>query len=232
MNPTRVSPTRASLTRRRFIETAGLTVAGLAALSLSAKFGFVSEALAQAPSAEELAIAGPLGEMAEGKADAPVTIIEYASMTCGHCAQFAADTFPKLKSDYIDTGKVRFILREFPLDPLAAAGFMIARCAGDDKYFPVVDLLFKEQKQWAYSDKPVEGLQNLVKQVGFSQQSFEECLQNQKLLDGVNDVRQRAAEKFGVNSTPTFFINGQIQRGALTFENLKKILDPLVEKKG
>ncbi|RXF73273.1 DsbA family protein [Hansschlegelia zhihuaiae] len=221
-----------TLTRRRLLETAALSVAGFAALSLAPKLGFVTDALAQAPDAQELAVAGPLGEKAEGKADAPVTMIEYASTTCGHCAQFAMQTFPKLKSDYIDTGKVRFILREFPLDPLSAAGFMIARCAGDDaKYFATVDLLFKEQKQWAYSDNPVEGLQNLVKQVGFTQQSFEACLTNQELLDGVNWVRQRAAEKFGVNSTPTFFINGKIQRGAMSFENLKKILDPLVDKK-
>ncbi|MDR4307863.1 DsbA family protein [Chelatococcus sambhunathii] len=220
-----------SITRRSLLESAALATVGLAALSLFPRLGVAPSAFSQAPSAEELAVTGKLPEMAEGKPDAPVTIIEYASMTCGHCAQFAAQTFPKLKSEYIDTGKVRFILREFPLDPLAAAGFMIARCAGDDKYFAVVDLLFKEQKSWAYSDKPVEGLQNLVKQVGFSQQSFEECLQNQEMLDGVNEVRQRAAEKFGVNSTPTFFINGKIQRGALTFENLKQILDPLVEKK-
>lgn len=219
------------LTRRRLLETSACAVAGLAVLSLAPKLGFVSPAAAQASDLQELMVPGPLGEMAEGKEDAPVTIIEYASMTCGHCATFAATTFPKLKAEYIDTGKVRFILREFPLDPLAAAGFMIARCAGEDKYFAVIDLLFAEQKQWAYSDKPVEGLQNLVKQAGFSQQSFEECLQNQKLLDGVNAVRQRGAEKFGVNSTPTFFINGKIQRGALEFENLKKILDPLVEKK-
>jgi protein-disulfide isomerase len=218
------------LTRRRLLETAALSLAGFAALSLAPQLGFLSQASAQAPDAQELAIAGPLGDKVEGKADAPVTIIEYASTTCGHCATFALETFPKLKSEYIDTGKVRFILREFPLDPLSAAGFMIARCAPEDKYFAAVDLLFKEQKQWAYSDKPVEGLQNLVKQIGFTQQSFEACLTNQELLDGVNAVRQRAAEKFGVNSTPTFFINGKIQRGALSFENLKKILDPLVGK--
>ena len=220
-----------TLTRRRLLETVALTVAGAAVLSFAPQFGFLTPAFAQAPAAEELAVAGPLGEKAEGKADAPVTIIEYASMTCGHCAQFALQTYPKLKAEYIDTGKVRFILREFPLDPLSAAGFMIARCAPEDKYFPVVDLLFQEQKNWAYSDKPVEGLQEIVKQVGFTQQSFEACLTNQELLDGVNWVRQRGAEKFGVTSTPTFFINGQIQRGAISFENLKKILDPLVDKK-
>jgi protein-disulfide isomerase len=218
-----------TLTRRRLLETAALSVAGFAALSLAP--GFLAPAAAQAPDPQELAVAGPLGDKAEGKPDAPVTIIEYASTTCGHCATFATQTFPRLKAEYIDAGKVRFILREFPLDPLSAAGFMIARCAPEDKYFAAVDLLFKEQKQWAYADKPVEGLQNLVKQIGFTQQSFEACLTNQELLDGVNWVRQRASEKFGVNSTPTFFINGKIQRGALSFEDLKKIIDPLVDKK-
>lgn len=220
-----------TLTRRRLLETAAFAAAGFAALSLVPKFSFITEAAAQAPDAQELLVAGPLGEKSEGKADAPVTIIEYASMTCGHCAKFATETFPQLKKEYIDTGKVRFILREFPLDPLSAAGFMIARCAPEDKYFTMVDLLFAKQKDWAYSDKPVEGLQNLVKQVGFTQQSFEACLTNQEMLDGVNAVRQRAAEKFGVNSTPTFFINGQIQRGAMTIDALKKIIDPLVDKK-
>lgn len=220
-----------TLTRRRFLETAAALslTAAATALLLDPRFAFVSSAAAQAPSAEDLAVAGPLGEKAEGKDGAPVTIIEYASMTCGHCAAFAADTFPKLKEKYIDTGKVRFILREFPLDPLAAAGFMLARCAGDDKFFPVVDALFARQKEWAYSSDPVAGLQTLTKQFGFTQETFEACLTNQEMLDGVNWVRQRGAEKFGVNSTPTFFVNGQIYRGAFTFENLEKILEPLLK---
>lgn len=220
-----------TLTRRRFLESAaalGLTAAAAAVL-LDPRAGFVSQALAQAPSTEELAVAGPLGEKAEGKEDAPVTIIEYASMTCGHCATFANETFPKLKEKYIDAGKVRFILREFPLDPIAAAGFMVARCAGDDKYFAVVDALFARQKEWAYSNDPVTGLQNLTKQFGFTQESFEACLTNQEMLDGVNWVRQRGAEKFGVNSTPTFFINGKIYRGAIKFEDMEKILEPLLK---
>ncbi|MFD1333724.1 DsbA family protein [Methylopila musalis] len=220
-----------TLTRRRFLESAaalGLTAAA-AALLIDPRAGFVSQALAQAPSTEELAVAGPLGEKAEGKDDAPVTIIEYASMTCGHCATFANETFPKLKEKYIDSGKVRFVLREFPLDPIAAAGFMIARCAGDDKYFAVVDALFARQKEWAYSNDPVTGLQTLTKQFGFTQESFEACLTNQEMLDGVNWVRQRGAEKFGVNSTPTFFINGKIYRGAIKFDDLEKILEPLLK---
>ncbi|GLK57087.1 protein-disulfide isomerase [Methylopila capsulata] len=220
-----------TLTRRRFLETAAalaLTAAAAGALSRT-PFGLVSDAAAQAPSAEDLAMAGPLGDKVEGKDDAPVTIIEYASMTCGHCAQFAATTFPKLKEKYIDTGKVRFILREFPLDPIAAAGFMIARCAGDDKYFAVVDALFARQRDWAYATDPVAGLQTLAKQFGFTQETFESCLTNQEMLDGINAVRARGAEKFGVNSTPTFFINGKIQRGAIGFEDLEKILEPLLK---
>ncbi|MFC7053584.1 DsbA family protein [Hansschlegelia quercus] len=220
-----------TLTRRRLLETAALAAASFAALSLAPRFGFSGAVLAQEPDPKDLAEPGPLGDKAEGNADAPITMIEYASMTCGHCAHFAATTFPELKKKYIDTGKVRFILREFPLDPLAAAGFMIARCApGEDKYFPVVDLLFREQKQWAYADKPVEGLQALAKQIGFTQESFEACLTNQPLLDGINSTRAKAAEKFGVNSTPTFFINGKIYRGALEIADLDKIFQPLLDK--
>ena len=104
-----------------------------------------------------------LPDVALGASTAPVTIVEYASMTCAHCAAFYATTFPEIKSKYIDTGKVRFILREFPLDPLAAAGFMLARCAGDDKRNAIVDLLFAQQKNWAFTDKPLEALAALLK---------------------------------------------------------------------
>ncbi len=198
----------------------------LAAASLAA-FAFALPASAQAPSAEELMVAGPLGERSLGKADAPITIIEYASMTCSHCATFHNTVYPTLKEKYIDTGKVRFILREFPLDPLAAGAFMLARCAGEDKYFPMVDALFRAQKTWAAAQDPVAALLTIAKQAGFTQQTFEQCLTNQQVLDGVEWVRQRAAEKFGVNSTPTFFINGKIQRGAPTVEELDKLLASL-----
>ena len=199
---------------------------GFAAAALA--FAGLSQASAQTVTPEELSVPSPLGDVELGNKDAKVTIIEYASMTCSHCATFHEKTFPVLKSKWIDTGKVRFILREFPLDPLATAGFMLARCAGNDKYYPVVDLLFSQQKNWAFSNKPVEALLSLVKQAGFSQESFEACLKNQQIYDAVNAVRDRAAQKLGVNSTPTFFINGQVQRGALTVEELDKILTPLV----
>jgi protein-disulfide isomerase len=157
-----------------------------------------------------------------------VTIIEYASMTCPHCANFHTTTYPELKKRYIDTGKVRFIFREFPLDPLAAAGFMLARCAGKDKYFPLIETLFQQQEQWV-TQKPLEPLRNISRQAGFTDKSFEECLANQQLLDGIEEVRQRAAEKLGVKSTPTFFINGKVQRGALTMPELEKLIEPYLK---
>jgi len=163
-----------------------------------------------------------------GDANAPVTIIEYASMTCPHCAHFATDTFPTLKQKYIDTGQVRFIFREFPRDPLDMAAFMLARCAGNDKYFAVVDLLFQTQRTWAV-DKPLQPLLATVRQAGFTEDSFKACLANQKVLDGIEWVRNRAAEKFKVDSTPTFFINGKKQNGALSIEELDKLIQPLLK---
>jgi protein-disulfide isomerase len=164
---------------------------------------------------------GPLGDQVMGDAKAPVTIIEYASMTCPHCAHFHETTYPELKKKYVDTGKVRFIFREFPLDPLAAAGSMLARCAGKDKYFPLIDALFSQQKDWVVQ-KPLVPMFAIAKQAGFTQQTFDECLANQKMLEGIEESRTRASQKFGVNSTPTFFINGKIFRGALTPEELDK----------
>ena len=171
---------------------------------------------------------GPLEEMALGDEKAPVTIIEYASMTCPHCASFHTTTYPELKKRYIDTGKVRFIFREFPLDPLAAAGFLLARCAPKDKYFPLIETLFQQQEQWV-TQKPLEPLRNISRQAGFTDKSFEECLANQNLLDGIEAVRQRAAEKLGVKSTPTFFINGKVFRGALTVPELEKAVEPYLK---
>ncbi len=185
-------------------------------------------AFAQSVSAQELATPGPLGDVVQGPADAKVTIIEYASLTCSHCAAFHAETYPALKQRYIDTGQVRYILREFPLDPLATAGFMLARCDGDAKYYPIVDLLFSQQKTWAYSDKPVDTLQQLMRQAGFSQEKFEQCLRDQKVYDAVNAVRNRAAKEFNVNSTPTFFINGQRHSGNMSIADIEKIIKPLL----
>jgi protein-disulfide isomerase len=168
---------------------------------------------------------GPLPEMALGDPNAPVTVVEYASMTCPHCATFHVQTYPEIKKRYIDTGKVRFVFREFPLDQLAAAGFMLARCAGEDRYFPMVEALFEQQRTWAQSEDPLARLFAVARQAGFTQRTFEECLANQELLDKIATVRQRASEVYGVNSTPTFFINGKIERGDMTIEGMSKAID-------
>ena len=205
---------------------AGLTIAGLFVLGDPPV-----PVLAQAAGVpvSELMAGEALPDIALGAKDAPVTIVEYASMTCPHCAAFYANTFPDLKSKYIDTGKVRFIFREFPLDPLAAAASMLARCAGDDKRNAIVDLLFAQQKNWAYTDKPLEALSNLLKQTGMTQSNFEACLNNQDLYNKIAKVHDHAAEKFGVTATPTFFINGKKANGEMPLDALAKLIDPLLK---
>ena len=190
--------------------------------------GSALPAYAQAAKDEELKVPGPLGDVFLGSDTAKVTIYEYASMTCPHCAHFHATTFPVLKEKYINTGKVRFVLREFPFDPLATAAFMLTRCNGNDKYYAMVDLLFSNQKSWVVSDKAAEALFGVVKQAGFTQESFEACLKNQSVYDAVNSVQDRAQKVFGVDSTPTFFINGEKKSGDISVEEMDKILTPLL----
>jgi len=220
------------ITRRVFLEGVGALALMGAVAATSTDLGLIAQAEAQASapqvSTEELMSPGPLPDQVLGSPDAPVTIVEYASMTCGHCAAFHEKTYPELKKRYIDTGKVRFVFREFPLDPIAAAGFMLARCAGDEKYFPMVETLFHQQREWAVQ-KPLPPLMAIAKQAGFTQKSFEVCLANQQLLGDIEKVRERAAAKFGVNSTPTFFINGKRQSGAVSIEELEKLIEPYLK---
>lgn len=152
---------------------------------------------------------GPLPEMSIGKADAPITIVEYASMTCIHCAKFHETVFPHLKEKYIDTGKVRLIYREFPLDPLATAASMLIRCSPQDKYFDLLKLFNEKRDVWISREQPVEALQNFAKQIGFTKQTFETCVTDQKLYDGLTAVRTRGAEAFKIDGTPSFFVNGR-----------------------
>tara|TARA_B100001146_G_C16112580_1_gene404312 strand:+ start:234 stop:1037 length:804 start_codon:yes stop_codon:yes gene_type:complete len=177
---------------------------------------------------DKLMAPGPMKEMAEGEENAPVTIVEYMSMTCPHCRQFHENTYPALKEKYIDTGKVRFILREFPLDPRAAAAIMLARCAPNDQYFAMVDVLFKRQTVWATAQDARTELLNIAKLAGFTQESFQACLTNQQLLDDVNTVRTKAAEEFGVDATPTFFIDGKRYSGDMSIGQMSAIIDPLL----
>jgi len=204
------------MTRRR-------TIAAVAVAALLLGAVFVGGRTYFAPA--DLMQAGPLGEKVLGAENAPNVIIEYASMTCPHCARFTNDVFPLLKQRDIDTGRVRFIFREFPLDPLAAGASSLARCAGKDKFFPTIELLFRTQETWAV-EKPEAPLLATVKQVGFTQESFKACLADQKILDGVLWVRDHAAKYFKVGATPTFFINGEKKEGELSIEEIEALLKP------
>ena len=215
--------------RDMLIAGTAFTGAGVAAVLLPA---LTIPALADDtanPTPEDLAQAGPEGDVVLGSEKAPVTIIEYASMTCPHCAHFSATTFPELQKRYIDTGKVRFIFREFPLDALAAAGFMLARCAGNDKFMPIVETLFAKQADWVVRE-PIEPLKSIAKQFGFTEESFNQCLANQKVLNAIEEVRDRAVKKLGVNSTPTFFVNGKKLVGDVTMEQMVKEIEPYLKE--
>ena len=171
----------------------------------------------------DLMTAGRLGEKALGNPDAPNIVIEYASLTCSHCQRFHEETFPAFKAKYIDTGKAYFVLREYPLDPLATAAVMLARCAPGDQFFPIVDLLFEQQRNWAFVGDPQTALFNLVRQAGFTRESFEACLKNQSILDGVNEVKNRGTQ-LGVDATPTFFFNGAKKAGEQSIEDIDGLL--------
>ena len=215
------------LTRRAF--TAAVSLTGLGLLAGFSPLRLITEAMAQ--TAADVAKPGSLPDMALGLADASVTVTEYASMTCPHCAAFTEKVFPKLKSEYIDTGKIRFVFREFPLDVKAAAGSMLARCIAKDdsgKYFAVVDMLFRQQNDWVVKDT-TNTLIRIGKQAGLSQQQVEECLKDQKLLDRIAADQKYANEVLKVNSTPTFFINGEAVKGEQSFEEFDKRIKSLLK---
>jgi protein-disulfide isomerase len=215
------------LTRRAF--TAALSLTGLGLLAGFSPLRLIGEAMAQ--SAADVAKPVSLPDMALGPANAPVTITEFASMTCPHCAAFTEKVFPKIKSEYIDSGKIRFVFREFPLDIKAAAGSMLARCIAKDdagKYFAVVDLLFRQQEGWVMKNT-TESLVRIGKQAGLSQQQVEACLQDQALLNKLEADRKYANEVLKVNSTPTFFINGEMVKGEQSFEEFDKRIKSLLK---
>ena len=196
----------------------------------------------EVPSAEgdvdmaEVLKPGALPDMALGEANAPVTIVEYMSTTCPHCAAFHNNTFDAIKTKYVDSGKVRFIVREFPFDPRAAAAFMLARCNPQDttklteaaQYFPMISMLMKQQETWAAAQDGREALLQMSKLAGFTQESFQACLTNQKLLDDVNAVRERGAKDFGVAATPTFLINGKRYSGDMSVDTMSALIDSML----
>jgi protein-disulfide isomerase len=215
------------ITRRAF--TIALSLTGLATVAGFSPLRLIAEAMAQ--SASEVAKPVSLPDMALGPANASVTVTEYASMTCPHCAAFNEKVFPKIKSEYIDTGKVRYVFREFPLDIKAAAGSMLARCIAKDdagKYFAVIDMLFRQQNDWVVKNT-TETLTRIGKQAGLSQQAVEDCLKDQALLDKIAADQKFANEVLKVNSTPTFFVNGEMIKGETSFEEFDKKIKSLLK---
>jgi protein-disulfide isomerase len=212
-----------------------LSLAGLAALVGFAPLNLIGVAMAESATAAATAalVAKPvaLPDMALGSAKASVTITEFASMSCPHCAAFEQNVFPMVRSKYIDTGKVRFVFREFPLDIKAAAASMLARCiAGDDveKFFGAIDTLFKQQDQLMTQTQ--ETLQLIGKRSGMSDQGAETCVKDQALLDKLSADQQFANEVLKVDATPTFFINGEMLKGAMSFEELDDKIKSLLKK--
>jgi protein-disulfide isomerase len=226
--PRRSRRTPLIITRRAF--TAALSLTGFAALAGLSPWRFIGEAMAQSQLAADVAKPQSLPDMALGPKDAAVTIVEYASMTCPHCAAFAEQVFPKIKAAYIDTNKIRYVFREFPLDIKAAAGSMLARCIAKDdpvKYFAAIDTLFRQQENWF--NKTSEQLTLIGKQAGLSEKDVDTCLKDQSLLDKIAADQKFANEKLKVNSTPTFFLNGEMIKGETSFEEFDKRIKALLK---
>ena len=164
-----------------------------------------------------------------GKADAKVTVIEYASLTCPHCATFHANILPTLKSEYIDTGKVRMVYRDFPLDRVALSAAVLARCSAPEHYFGFLDMLFKAQSNWRQARDPMTALKQLARLGGLSGEAIESCLADKELARRVVAERYDAEQGFGINSTPSLVINGKKYGGAMTIDGIKQTIDPLLQ---
>ena len=176
-----------------------------------------------APVMAELMKPGPLGEKVLGNASAPDIIIEYASLTCPICQAFHLTTYPRVKKELIDTGKVRYIIREYPIGRSAGAAAIIARCAPEKDYFVLYDKFLRQQNKWISQKVRPDAIYKIAAQTGMTRQAFNACLSNKEIEEGLRTVKQRG-RGFGVSGTPTFFINGKKARGALTFDQIKAML--------
>jgi len=163
-------------------------------------------------------------DFVQGNPKAKVVVIEYASLTCPHCAHFAEAEYPKLKKDYIDTGKIKYVFRDFPLDGMAMGAALLARCAPNDRGMTMVDMMFKNQSEWMRSEKPLEVLRGYAQLAGMDSAAVDACLKNEAILKEINDVREKAMTLYKVKSTPSFFVGEDIVEGA-DYEALKKAID-------
>jgi protein-disulfide isomerase len=201
--------------------------ASASALILAAPSGAMAQA-AETVDVAKLMAPQPLPDRPLGAEDARVTVIEYASPTCPHCALFHNEIYPGFKSAYVDTGKVRFIVRPFVRNVLDAVVFMLAEAAGPEQYHNVIDTFFRTQAEWAASNTPRDAILVVAKQLGFTDQSFEAALSNQELFNGMEAMREQALNEFGLTGTPTFYVNGKKLTGEQTLEQLAAEIDPLL----
>ncbi len=190
----------------------------LAAALVAAALPFVS---AQAQDAE------PLPDMVLGNPDAPIEIIEYASMTCPHCAAFHNDTMPQLKEEWIDTGRAKLVFREFPLDRLAVVASAVARCAGPEHYFGFIDVLFETQGTWARAEDPIEAIKQIVRMGGLDPAMVDTCISDSGMIDGVIATRLYGEQNYEIKSTPSFIIDGEVHAGDLSYEEMNALLSDL-----
>jgi len=218
-----------------------LALAALAAMLIGFRPGAAAaqySAPAQAPkpvatvSRAALLRPGELKDMSEGQPNAPVTIVEYAALSCGHCADFYLHTMPQLREKYIKTGKLYYILRELTVEPRGTAASMLTRCVPEDRFFSFVQLLFEKQEEWAFSPDGKTPMMRFAKMAGLDEKEFNACLTNQKLLDQFQRAGEQAMKDFNIRVTPTIFVNGQKYEGALTFREMSLIIDKaLAEEK-
>jgi protein-disulfide isomerase len=176
------------------------------------------------PPQQELMAPGPLGDRVLGKATAPVTVIEYVSLTCPHCANFEKTLFPRMKKEFIDTGKVRYIVREFPIGRTAGTAAIVNRCAPEDKYFFLLNQFLTRQPEWVSQEVRPDAIFSVAKASGMTRETFDKCLSNQVIIDSLTEVKQRGRQ-FGVIGTPTFFINGRKAQGEVTFDEIKAMIE-------
>jgi protein-disulfide isomerase len=206
--------------RRRQVTRLSALIAGLAVAALAA-------AAQAAPMPTEQA----LTDRILGDPEAPITIIEYASLTCPHCADFHADTLPQIKKEWIDTGQAKLVYRDFPTAPVALAVYaaMVARCAPEDSYFKFLDVFYKQQRNWTASADPMKALAQLARLGGMSQVDFDACTQNEELFAGIRERALDGQIEFDIQSTPSFVVNGRVIRGGMSYTDFKNILEDAVE---
>lgn len=179
------------------------------------------------PTTADIMTTGTLPEMALGRADAPVTIVMYASLTCPHCRTFHRDTFPELKRTYIDAGKVRFVMREFPIGKQSGNATIALRCAPPDKYFDLYRKFMEQQSSWVSQEVRLDPIFAVAKQVGMTRPQFDSCLKNQAMIDGLKWVKERG-RTLGIIGTPNFFVQGKLVKKTLAMSDIREMVDPLL----